>query len=131
MANWLTLGPSKPILPGFFSFTLVYNHGTAFGVGSTWPAPLFMVFSAVALIVVFSLLFHLKPHEKLSRYGLSMILGGALGNIINRLYLGYVVDFLDIYINAHHWPSFNLADCFITVGAIFIGLDMIQTKQKN
>ncbi len=131
MSEWLRLGQSKTIIPGFFSFTLVHNRGAAFGVGSGWSTPFFLGFSILALVFVVGLFIQLKPHEKLSAIGLSMILGGAFGNIFDRIRMGYVVDFLDVYIKNHHWPVFNIADSLITVGAVFLGLDMILSKQKT
>ncbi|MEZ4846926.1 MAG: signal peptidase II [Bdellovibrionota bacterium] len=124
MASWLKLGQSEPVIPGFFSFTLVHNKGAAFGVGSSWSVPVFLLFSVVALAVVSVLFYQLKPHEKLSAYGLSMILGGAFGNIVDRIRLGYVVDFLDVYVKTHHWPVFNLADTWITIGAVLLGVEI-------
>jgi signal peptidase II len=131
MSSWLRLGQSKPVIPGLFQFTLVHNRGAAFGVGSTWSTPFFLLFSVIALIVVASLFYQLKPHEKLSAIGLSMILGGAFGNIVDRIRLGYVVDFLDVFIATHHWPVFNLADSAITVGAVFLGIEILFCKQKQ
>lgn len=132
MAGWLPLGQSKPVIPGFFQFTLVHNRGAAFGVGSNWSTPFFLIFSVVALGVVCSLFFQLKPHEKLSAYALAMILGGAFGNIVDRIRLGYVVDFLDVYVQTHHWPVFNIADSFITVGAVLLGIEIFfLNKEKS
>lgn len=131
MSGWLKFGQSISVIPGFFQFTLVHNRGAAFGIGSNWSTPIFLIFSFVALIVVVSLLFQLKPHEKLSAIALAMIVGGAVGNIFDRIRLGYVVDFLDVYIQNHHWPVFNIADSLITVGAVLLGLDMIKQGKKS
>ncbi len=131
MAKWLSMGQSKPVIPGFFQFTLVHNKGAAFGVGSGWSTPFFLLFSVVALGIVCTLFFQLKPHEKLSAIGLSMILGGAFGNIIDRIRLGYVVDFLDVYVKTHHWPVFNLADAWITIGAVLLGIEIFFSKEKT
>jgi signal peptidase II len=125
MVAWLKLGQSKPVIPGFFQFTLVHNKGAAFGVGSNWSVPVFLIFSVIALVVVCVLFYQLKAHEKLSSYGLAMILGGAFGNIVDRIRLGYVVDFLDVYVKTHHWPVFNIADSAITVGAVLLGIDIL------
>lgn len=131
MAGWLKFGQSKPVIPGFFQFTLVHNKGAAFGVGSTWSVPVFLIFSLVALAVVGMLFYQLKPHEKLSAYGLSMILGGAFGNIVDRIRLGYVVDFLDVFVGKHHWPVFNIADTVITIGAILLGIEILILEKKR
>jgi signal peptidase II len=129
-SGWLALGQSKSVIPGFFQFTLVHNRGAAFGVGSNWSVPIFLLFSIVALVVVATLFYQLKPHEKLSAFGLSLILGGAFGNIIDRIRFGYVVDFLDVYIKNHHWPVFNIADSAITVGAVLLGIEIIFLNKK-
>jgi signal peptidase II len=131
MSSWLSLGQSSSVIPGFFQFTLVHNKGAAFGVGSSWSVPIFLLFSVVALVVVTMLFYQLKPHEKLSAIGLSMILGGAFGNIIDRIRLGYVVDFLDVYVKTHHWPVFNIADSAITIGAILLGIEILFLEKKN
>jgi len=131
MSEWLSLGQSKSVIPGFFQFTLVHNRGAAFGVGSSWNVPVFLLFSVVALTVVMVLFYQLKPHEKLSAIGLSMILGGAFGNIIDRIRLGYVVDFLDVFVGKHHWPVFNIADSAITVGAVLLGIEILILDKKN
>lgn len=131
MSGWLKLGESKPVIAGFFQFTLVHNKGAAFGVGSGWSTPFFLLFSVIALVVVCTLFYQLKPHEKLSAIGLSMILGGAFGNIIDRIRLGYVVDFLDVFVKNHHWPVFNLADAWITIGAVLLGIEIVFNKEKT
>jgi signal peptidase II len=131
MSGWLKLGQSKPVIPGFFSFTLVHNKGAAFGVGSSWALPVFLIFSVVALIVVSVLFYQLKAHEKLSAYGLAMILGGAFGNVVDRIRLGYVVDFLDVYVKNYHWPVFNIADTTITVGAVLLGIEIFFGNKTN
>lgn len=131
MSGWLKFGDSKPVIPGFFQFTLVHNRGAAFGVGSGWSTPIFLLFSVVALIVVLYLFWSLKPNEKLTAIGLSMILGGAFGNIFDRIRMGYVVDFLDVYVKNHHWPVFNIADSLITVGAVLMGIEMLVLSKKH
>lgn len=132
MSKWLAFGQSKSVISGFFQFTLVHNKGAAFGVGSSWSVPVFLAFSVIALIVVMVLFYQLKPHEKLSGIGLAMILGGAFGNIVDRIRLGYVVDFLDVYVKHYHWPVFNIADSAITIGAVLLGIEILfLDKKKN
>ena len=130
-SDWLRLGQSVDIIPGFFSFTLVHNRGAAFGIGTGWSTPIFLLFSLLALVVVVTLFFQLKPHEKLSAFGLSMILGGAFGNIFDRIRLGYVVDFLHVYVKDYHWPVFNAADSLITVGAVLLGIEMLRSPKEK
>jgi signal peptidase II len=114
-----------PIIEGFFSLTHVHNPGGAFGFlaqnGSPWRHWMFLgaVILALGLILYFH---HQTPrtHPYLA-FGLSLIFGGAIGNLIDRVQLGEVVDFLDFYVAHYHWPTFNVADSAVTVGvAIFI-----------
>ena len=130
-SDWLRLGQTKKVIPGFFNFTLVHNKGAAFDVGSDWSTPFFLATSFLAMAVVIYLLKTIKPHEVLARWGLVMILSGALGNIIDRIRLGYVVDFLDVYYKSHHWPVFNIADSAITAGAILFALDSLFHAKKK
>ena len=131
MAGWLALGQTKSVIPGFFQFTLVHNKGAAFGVGSGWSTPFFLLFSVVAIVIVAIMFYQLKAHEKLSAIGLAMILGGAFGNIVDRIRLGYVVDFLDVYVKNHHWPVFNVADSVITIGAVLLGIEILFLSKKK
>jgi len=117
------LGESHPIIDGFFNFTLVHNRGAAFGMGSQWSKPFFLMTTFIALGVVLYLLYKNKREEFLARVGLVMIVAGALGNVIDRIRLGYVVDFLDVYVQSYHWPVFNVADSAISVGALLFILD--------
>lgn len=117
------LGESHPIIDGFFNFTLVHNRGAAFGMGSQWSQPFFLVTTFLALGVVLYLLKQNQKHETLARVGLVMIIAGAVGNVIDRISLGYVIDFLDVYVKNYHWPVFNIADSAISVGAVLFILD--------
>ena len=119
-------GQSKAIVPGFLNFTLVYNRGAAFGQGRQLPMVFFIVVSAIALGVVGYLYRRLKPEEGCSRWGLALIFSGAVGNLIDRIRLGYVIDFVDLYVGRYHWPAFNVADACITVGAVLFALDLIR-----
>ncbi|KJS32177.1 MAG: hypothetical protein VR64_08770 [Desulfatitalea sp. BRH_c12] len=121
----LPLHQSIPVIPGFFSFTHVHNPGGAFGFMAQHSSPmrhwLFLVaaFFALGMILYF---YHQTPKSH-SLFGgaLALIFGGAVGNMIDRLRFGEVVDFLDVYIGYMHWPTFNIADSGVTVGvAIFI-----------
>jgi len=113
----LVLNQSIPILKGIFHLTLVHNRGAAFGILRNQAA--LLVFTSVIAIVL--ICFDLKrdgtAKSCLYKLSLSLILGGALGNLIDRLWLGYVIDFLDLRI----WPVFNVADSAITIGAILLG----------
>jgi signal peptidase II len=107
---------------GFFNMVLVYNKGAAFSFLSDaagWQTPLLIGFALVAIGIVGTLLVR-SPGRRLLCSGLALILGGALGNLIDRLRYGQVVDFLDFHAGAWHWPAFNVADSAITLGAALL-----------
>ena len=108
-------------ITGFFNLTLVYNPGAAFSFLSTAGGWQRWMFSGIALAAITLILFWLSrlPREaRLSILSLGLILGGAFGNLVDRLRLGKVVDFLDFHYAGLHWPAFNVADAAITVGAV-------------
>jgi signal peptidase II len=110
---------------GFFNLVLVYNKGAAFSFLSEaagWQTPALIVFALVAIGIVGTLLVR-SPGRGLLCTGLALILGGALGNLIDRLRFGQVVDFLDFHAAGWHWPAFNVADSAITIGAALLILD--------
>jgi len=115
---------SKSVIPGFFNLTHIRNRGAIFGFFSQSGSQLIYVMltlaSLVALVFVVFYFFKTPTSERLMIISLSLILAGALGNLIDRIFRGYVVDFLDFYVKKWHWPSFNIADASITIGAIFI-----------
>ena len=119
--------PSKEIIPDFFNLVLVFNRGAAFGFLNDpdidWQFGLFSGATAVGCGLIVYLMRSLPPGRLLT-FGLSGILGGAIGNFIDRVRLRAVVDFLDFYIGDWHWPAFNVADIGICVGAglVFISL---------
>jgi len=121
----LSLNQSIPIIKGIFHLTLVHNRGAAFGILKN-QIPLFIFTSLFATVLIY---FNLKDtrfkKSLIYKISLSLILAGALGNLIDRLFLGYVVDFLDFRI----WPVFNVADSAITVGAILLGWSIFRTKE--
>jgi signal peptidase II len=104
---------------------LVYNRGAAFSFlaqADGWQTPLLATFALVAIAVVGTLIVR-KPAERLFCFALALILGGAAGNLIDRLRFGHVVDFLDFHAYGWHWPAFNVADSAITVGAVLLILE--------
>jgi signal peptidase II len=123
----LTFGQSVEVLP-FFNLVLVYNPGAAFSFLSSaagWQRPLFVVVGlAASVLIVYLLRRHAR--DPLFCFALALILGGALGNVIDRLLLGAVVDFLDVHVVGHHWPAFNLADSAITCGAALLIWDSLR-----
>jgi len=124
--SYLAYGERLPLLP-FFDFTLVYNTGAAFSFlaeSEGWQRWLFTGIAVIASVVIVRLLWK-HPSQKVLCAALACILGGALGNAIDRLLYGHVVDFLLFYWQDWYFPAFNIADVAITVGAIFLLLDEI------
>jgi signal peptidase II len=120
-----------PVVPAF-NLTLVFNEGAAFsflaGAGG-WQRWLFVGVAVAVSTVLIVWLWRLKPEERLTAAGLSMVAGGAVGNLIDRLAYGRVVDFLDFYWRAWHWPAFNVADSAITVGVGLLLLEAFLPKR--
>jgi len=123
LVKWAVLASFAPgervALTGFFNLVLVFNKGAAFSFLASapgWQTPLFVAVAVVAIIVV-SVLLVRSGGDRLVCAGLALILGGALGNLIDRLRFGQVVDFLDFHLAGWHWPAFNVADSAITIGA--------------
>ncbi|WP_019217349.1 signal peptidase II [Legionella tunisiensis] len=116
----------EPLFP-MFNFTLAYNTGAAFsflsGAGS-WHRWFFAGFSIVMSLVLIVWLTRIPAKAKLQSAAVSLILGGAVGNLYDRAVLGRVTDFIDIYYKNHHWPVFNLADSAICIGAILLLIDL-------
>lgn len=122
--RFLSLNNPVSVINNLFSFTLVYNRGAAFGVLKD-QTYLFIFFSVVAItLICFSLKKSRK--DKLYAFSLSLLLGGALGNLIDRLLFGHVIDFLDFHI----WPVFNIADSAISVGAVILGWSIIRGDRR-
>lgn len=118
-------GESIPVVKGFFNLTYVQNPGAAFGFLAGAPAyfrvPFFIATPIIALIVILYLYRHLRDNQKLQASALALILGGAVGNFIDRVRFQYVVDFLDVHWkNQVHFPAFNVADSAITIGVTFL-----------
>jgi signal peptidase II len=125
----LELGIPQPVIDGFFSLTLVMNPGLAFGMlGRTPPAWRWAIaaLSVVALVALLSFARRMAPAGGvLSALALGLILGGAVGNLIDRARFGAVVDFLDFFWRDYHWPAFNVADSGITVGVTLLAVRMV------
>lgn len=119
------------IIPGFLDFIHVQNKGVAFGILNETLMPnrlksiLTTAMAASALLGIGFYARHVRHHEKLARVGLSMILGGALGNLIDRVRVGYVLDYVDVYWRGWHFWAFNIADASITIGAILVFVDLL------
>jgi len=114
----------RPVIQGFLNLTRVHNTGAAFGLLAGQASPVrtffFLTVSFLALGVVLWMLLRLPPDQKVELVALSLIFGGALGNVIDRARLGEVIDFIDLYYRSYHWPAFNVADSAITVGVILL-----------
>lgn len=127
----LEFGQKIP-LTSFFNLILTYNPGAAFSFlseESGWQRWFLSgIAGSAALLIIF--LLNKYKHEKLFCMSLSLILGGALGNLYDRVTLGHVVDFLDFYIDAYHWPAFNIADSAIFIGAALMIYDSFQHKEN-
>jgi signal peptidase II len=135
MTNF-ALHEQQSIIPGFFDLVYVTNTGAAFGflAGSkTWLRQVFFIaVSIVALVVIIYAYDHLKKQTRIFIYALGLIAGGAVGNLIDRLRFGSVVDFLDFYLGTHHWPAFNAADSAITTGvALFLLGTLLQHRKEK
>ncbi len=125
----MRLGQSIPIVPGYFDLTFVLNPGAAFSLLATLPEnirnPFFIVISiAAAILIIMYRARHLGGH-RLASVSLGLILGGAVGNLIDRLRYGVVVDFLDAHVHQYHWPVFNVADSAISVGITLLLIEML------
>ena len=130
VAAKLALHQSIPIIDGFFSLTYVRNTGAAFGFLAgrmdDFRVPFFLVVSAAAALVLIWFLRGIPAERRWMIAACGAVLGGALGNMIDRVTFGEVIDFLDVYVGSYHWPTFNVADCGITVGVIVLTLDALR-----
>ena len=127
------------LIPNLFQLVHVRNTGAAFGIGANAEShivPLMLNIGAIGVFfVVVAYAFRTAVTDRLLQIGLHLILGGAIGNLIDRFRLGYVVDFLDVYLNwggqAHHWPAFNVADSAICIGIGLLFLDMRKKPEER
>jgi len=140
LAKWavsenLALHDSIAIIPGFFHLTHVQNTGAAFGLFAEstvhWKVGALVSFSIIALLVVSALLWKHSHALSTTTVGLSLILGGATGNLWDRLFSGHVVDFLDFSLGGYHWPAFNVADSAIVIGALLLVSEIVFAKSSN
>jgi len=124
-------GESRPIT-GFFNLVLVYNKGAAFSflaAESGWQRHLF---TAIGIAAAIYIIYLLRKHagQRMFCWALALILGGAVGNVIDRILYGHVIDFLDVFVGNWHWPAFNIADSAICVGAVLFVLDELRRVGK-
>lgn len=127
------MNPPQPIaLTSFFNIVLVMNRGVSFGVLGGAPGWVAWALVAFAVLIAVALLIWMRfAHGRLLVSALGLVAGGALGNVIDRIRFGAVVDFLDFHAGAWHWPAFNVADAAITVGVLLLVLDSMKSDREN
>lgn len=130
----IPLYKTVPLIDGFFNLTYVTNTGAAFGFlagHEAWRHLFFLGIGGISVLAI--LLFYCKagPHSLAVTLGLALVSGGALGNVWDRVQLGFVVDFLDFYLGHYHWPAFNVADSAITVGGVLMAWSLIMSQDKG
>ncbi len=128
----LELHEYVPLLDGMLSLSHVRNRGAAFGLLSDWDLPyqseLLSVLSLAALLAIAAYFLRLPSTARLPRVALALVLGGAIGNLVDRIRLGYVVDFIHVFWRQHQWPDFNVADSAITIGVTLLVLDILRSS---
>ena len=131
----MRLHESIPVISNFFSITYIRNPGAAFGFLSSSSSSFRFVFfgitSVFAVGLLGTILVRMPKDDWMGRLSVAGILGGAIGNLLDRLRYGEVIDFLDFYINGYHWPAFNVADSTITVGVVFLILHFALEKDPK
>ncbi len=129
------LHESRVLIEGLLSLTYVQNHGAAFGLladaGLPYQPWVFTLVSLLALGAIGVYAARLPASHLLAQRALALVMGGALGNLLDRARLGYVIDFVDVYWGAHHWPAFNVADSAISVGVMLLVLDVLRTPERR
>ena len=120
------LGESVTVFENFFHITYIRNKGAAFGVlsNSPWRVPFFITIAIVAAVAILWYLYSTRGEQKLLQISLVMIFSGAIGNVIDRIRLSEVIDFIDVHWFQHHWPAFNIADSAITIGVTLMIVEL-------
>ncbi|MDU0458141.1 MAG: signal peptidase II [Geobacteraceae bacterium] len=128
----MQLFDSIPIIENFFHITYVRNRGAAFSFlsNASWRLPFFITVSMIAALVILIAFRKLRDDQRLAQISLAMIFSGAVGNLIDRIRLGEVIDFLDAHWYQHHWPAFNVADSLICVGVFLLAIDMLLEEKR-
>ena len=130
----MRLHESIPIIPNLFSLTYIRNPGAAFGLlagsSNAFRMLFFGLTSVFALALLGTILVRLPAGDWLGQLSIAAILGGAIGNLLDRLRYGEVIDFLDVYIDTYHWPAFNVADSAISVGVVFLIIHFAFEKKE-
>ncbi|TWJ18939.1 signal peptidase II [Geobacter argillaceus] len=129
----MQLYQSIPVVNGLFSITYMRNKGAAFSFLSNfnYRLPFFILISLVAVVAILVAYRKLRDDQRFAALALSLILSGAVGNLIDRVRLGEVIDFLDVFWQTHHWPAFNVADSAICVGVALLAVDMVLEERRQ
>ena len=124
ISRTVELYESRAVIPGFFSITRIHNRGAIFGAfNQSNNQVVFIALTAASLLALGLVVFYFfktPPSDRLMKISLALIMAGALGNLLDRLTRGFVIDFLDVYVRNAHWPFFNVADSCISVGAVLM-----------
>ncbi|HDQ40163.1 MAG TPA: signal peptidase II [Desulfonatronum sp.] len=133
VAAVMPLWTSKTVIPGFFNLVHVLNKGAAFGflneLDAVWRPYFFLGATALALVLILHLLRTVPREDTVLFTALGLVLGGALGNLVDRIRLGEVIDFLDFYIGKYHWPAFNCADIAISIGSVLLLVSVYRNRR--
>jgi len=133
--DYMTLHESRTIVEGLVRLTYVQNRGAAFGIlseaGLPYQSLMFSVVSLLALLAIALYAWRMPVQSRLPQTALAMVMGGAVGNLLDRARLGYVIDYVDMYWGPHHWPAFNVADSAITVGVALLVIDILRNPEMD
>ena len=129
-------GQAHTVIPGVFRISDVHNIGAAFSMFAENASPatvrnILIIFSAIAVIVLFGMLWRVGRHLTVTSVALALILGGAFGNLYDRVVYHYVIDFLEVHIVHYHWPDFNVADSCIVIGACLLLIEIFRPQPKE
>ena len=133
VVTYIRMFDTISIVPGFFNLTHVRNRGAAFGIFSSFPGFVRSVFFVLVTLIAVAVIAVVikKTVDRVQVWAFSLIAGGALGNLIDRIRYNEVVDFIDWYIRSYHWPSFNIADSAISIGVGLLIVDMLFLKKHH
>lgn len=132
LVNYIPYQPDK--VNKILNVTLAFNTGSAFSFlhnAGSWHQWFFIGFGILMSAIIIVYMIKLEDTQRLQLFGFSFVLGGALGNVVDRLRLGYVIDFIDLHYNDIHWPVFNIADCAITIGAILLLIEFARPAKHT
>jgi signal peptidase II len=131
----MALHESRVVVEGLVRMTYVQNRGAAFGIlseaGLPYQSALFSMVSLLALLAIAMYAWRMPVQSRLPQTALAFVMGGAVGNLLDRARLGYVIDYVDVHWGPHHWPAFNVADSAITIGVVLLVLDILRNPQGD